>query len=338
MSSTICTVLAIVLAHPWAASAPIQNRNRISGRVSNTADKPLENVRITLLGGRLSQTGVEYTDSSGRFMFENLPRGIYTVLAEPIGTSYEQQSVQIEVNPYTPVTQGGNETIRVDMALKPSAKKESRSSARAVFYQPVPDAARKEYRRGLEALGKGDFERGAASLRRAIEIFPDYYEALELLGTEHVKRHEYQDAIPPLSRAVEVNRSDWRSFYALGIALTELKRPGDAVSHLKHAVELNPEWAYTHLRLGIALSQSESDTTGAVKQMKEALRLSGDNLPEAHLYLAYIYNRSARYQDAAASLEAYLRVSRDNLGPEQRQYYEELLEQIRQKAAGKNKN
>lgn len=337
MLSLVCAILVVVPAHA-SGVASVQHRNRISGRVANTADKPVENVRVTLLSGRLAQTAVEYTDSSGRFMFENLPRGTYSVLAEPIGTEYEQQSVQVEINPYAPTDQGGSETIRIDFVLRQSEKKHGKGPPGAVFYQPVPEPARKEYRGAVESLRKGDFERAAASLRRATEIFPDYYAALELLGTEHVKRHEYQDALPLLSRAVELNRSDWRSFYALGLALIELKRPADAVIPLRHAVELNPDWAYTHLRLGIAICLAENESGEATKELKEALRLGGDKLPEAHLYLAFIYDRSGKYQEATAALEAYLRGSRDVIGPAQREYYEELLDQIRRKAAEKKAN
>lgn len=338
MFSVVCATLVVVLTYGSAATASVQHRNRISGRVANRADKPIENVRVTLLSGRLAQTAVEYTDSSGRFMFENLPRGTYSVLAEPIGTEYEQQSVQVEINPYAPTDQGGSETIRVDFVLRPADNKHAKGLPGTVFYQPVPESARKEYRRAVEALGKGDFEGAAASLRRAMEIFPDYYAALELLGTEHVKRYEYQDALPLLSRAIELNRSDWRSFYALGLALTELKRPAEAVIPLRHAVELNPEWAYTHLRLGIAICQAETESADATKELKEALRLGGDKLPEANLYLAFIYDRSGKYQEATAALEAYLRGSRDVIGPAQREYYEELLDQIRRKAAEKKAN
>jgi tetratricopeptide (TPR) repeat protein len=332
--------LVLIVSQPWFAAYPAQNRNRINGRVATADDKPIENVRVTLLSDRLTQAGVEYTDSSGRFSFENVSRGIYSVLVEPSGAEYERQSVQVEVNPFLPIGQGGSETYRIDFVLRREVRRDSRAAAgdRTVFYQDVPSDAKKQYRRALEGLKKGDFEGTTKALARAIEIFPDYYEALELLGTEYVKARDYQAAIAPLSHAIEVNQDDWRSFYSLGIALIEVKRPGDAVKPLSRAVELNPGWAYTHLRLGIAKGQTEN-TGEAIEALKAALKLGDEKVPEAYLHLAFVYNKTRQYQEAAQALDSYLKVSRKTgQRPDEQEYYERLLEQIRQKAHGAPKN
>lgn len=340
MLAAVCVSIALVSWQPWFASPTVQNRNRINGRVSTVDDKPIENVRVTLLSDRLTQTGVEYTDSSGRYTFENLSRGFYSILVEPSGADYERQSAQVEVNPLTPAAQGGNETFRIDFVLKPLVKRDGRasSSSNIVFYQKVPDAAKKQYRRGVEALKEGDFATATKSLERAIEVFPDYYDALELLGTERVKRLEYQSALPLLTHAVEVNKDDWRSFYSLGIALIEVKQPAEAIKPLRRAVELNRTWAYTHMRLGIALAQTDATRDEAIRALKEALKIGGDKVPEVFLHLAAIYNKSRQYEEAALALESYLRASRKpDQRPDEREYYEKLLEQLRQKAAAAQK-
>ena len=72
----------------------------------------------------------------------------------------------------------------------------------AVFVQEVPEQARKEFERGSELLEKTDQRReGVETLKKAIEIFPLYFAALELLGTEYVKQQEYEPAIPVLTKA-----------------------------------------------------------------------------------------------------------------------------------------
>ena len=339
MLAAIYVSIALVVSLPGLANSSAQNRNRINGRVATGDDKPIEGIRVTLLSDSLTQTGVDYTDSSGRFSFENLARGIYSVLVEP-SPEYERQSLQVEVNPYMPTGQGGSETYRIDFVLKPAMSKRSQaiSSDRIVFYQDVPSGAKKEYRRALEALKKGDTDGAARLLGRAIEIFPDYYNALEVLGTERVKAREYQLAIPILSRAIEVNQDDWRSYYSLGIALVEVKRTIDAIKPLRKAVELNPGWAYTHMRLGVALGQSDETRVQAIDALKEAVRLGGEKLPEAFLHLASACNRNGQYQEAVVALESYLRAAKKaDQQPADIEYYESLLEQLRKKASAPKK-
>ena len=67
------------------------------------------------------------------------------------------------------------------------------------------------------------------ALVHAIELFPDYYDALELLGSEYVKHAYYDSAAPLLARAVQVNKDEWRSFYGLGVSLIELDRRGEGL-------------------------------------------------------------------------------------------------------------
>jgi len=61
---------------------------------------------------------------------------------------------------------------------------------------------------------------GVDRIKKAIEIFPSYFDALVLLGTEYVKQKEYESAIPVLSKAIEVNRPAYQSLYALSMPIT----------------------------------------------------------------------------------------------------------------------
>jgi len=209
-------------------------------------------------------------------------------------------------------------------------KKTKGSGEDVLFYQEIPDAAKKEYGRGIELLNKGEFDKAVESLNRALEIFPDYYDALQLLGAEYVKRAEYQPAMPILTRAIEVNQSDWRSFYALGIALTELKQPGEAIKPLRRAVELNPDSPHAHMRLGIALGKDEEARAEAIETLKRCIDLGVETIPEAFLHLASLYNKNRQFREAADYVEAYLQAAPQS---NQREYYEKLLKQLREKAS-----
>lgn len=326
--------IALISGQALFINSMLQGRNTIAGRIATTEDKPIDSVRVTLMNELLSVVGIAYTDNSGRYRFDGVNKGNYTVLVEPSGTDYEQKSAQVEVNPFSS-TPGGSQSYRIDFFLRAVEKKGNRSPdlTNIVFYQNVPGAAKKEYNRGKDAIKKGDFEAAAKSLNRALEIFPDYYDALEALGTEHVKRREYQAALPMLTRAVGINKGDWRSFYALGIALTELNQVSEAIKPLRRAVELNPDSAHTNMRLGIALTEDDATRAEAMEALKEAIRIDESRVPEAHLFIASLFNKNKQYREAAEAIEAYLRVAPQNEHhAKQREHYKQVLEQMRQKA------
>ena len=71
------------------------------------------------------------------------------------------------------------------------------ASGGTVFILVVPAQARKEYERGAALLQKPEQRtEGLNTLKKAIELFPSYFDALELLGTEYVKGKEWEQAVP----------------------------------------------------------------------------------------------------------------------------------------------
>src|SRR5262249_20634295 len=159
----------------------------------------------------------------------------------------------------------------------------------------VPEGARKEYERGLKSVEKGDLNGAAQALKKALEIFPDYYDALEVLGTEYVKHNDYNTALPLLEKAVGINKDGWRGFYSLGIAQLEMKQRDEGIKSLKRAVELNPDSANTNMRLGMALAPDDSVRAEAVRAFEKVTKTAKENIPEAYFYLGALYAKNNQY-------------------------------------------
>ena len=339
MLASLIMSIGIVTGQFWFAGPAVQGRSTIEGRVTASNNRPLENIRITLQDDGYSPVGTAYTDVIGRFRFRNLRSGNYTILAEPGANDYERQTQRVEVRPFNERRGGGGEVFRVDIVMR--AKEGARSSKGnlststkgVVFYQKVPDVAKKEYLSGVKMLEKDSFDQAAASLTRAIELFPDYYDALELLGTEYVKRNKYKSALPFLSRAVEVNKDGWKGFYALGIAQYELNQREDGVKSLKRAVELNPDSANTNMWLGIALAQNAETRSEAIEALKKVTQLAGNNIPEAYFYLGALYGKTSQYREAADAFETFLKAA-PQAG--ERDKIKQLIEEYRKKAKAKS--
>jgi len=286
----------------------IQNRNTIEGRVQTSDHQPISEVRVFLKNDSYSEIATTYTDGSGRFRFLNLMSGVYYIQIEPGALNFERQSQRVEAVAFTQRQSGGGEVFRVDFVVKPKETPGKYADKAVLFVQPVPDEARKEYANALKSLDKDDFARAVASLSRAIEIYPDYYDALELIGTEYVKRQQYKPAVPLLSHAVEVNKDGWRAFYSLGVAEYELGQRDAALKSLSRAVELNPASPNAVMRLGIALAPDPATRAEAIQAFEKAVDLAKDRVPTAYFYLGGLYAMDNQYRKAADAFETFLRV------------------------------
>jgi tetratricopeptide (TPR) repeat protein len=313
-----------------------QNRNSIEGRVLTNNDKALSNVRVFLLNDGYGQRAVTYTDGSGRYQFRNLSAGNYYIQVEPAGTGYERQSVRVEVNPYNPSGTAAAETFRVDIILKlekPAQKTDEEivtGTEGVVFVQEVPAAAKEAYQQGALSLKKDDLKGAEISLTRAIELFPDYYDALEMLGSMYV-RHDYYDAAAPLlNHAVEINRNAWHSFYGLGVSLLELNKRPEGLEALRRAVTLNPKSINASTRLGLELAKDDRFADEAIKLLTTTTQIAGKRLPDAYLALASLYSKKRQYKEAADALNGYLIALPTS---DQRENIKLKIEDLRKKAA-----
>jgi tetratricopeptide (TPR) repeat protein len=327
--------LNFLLAEPPLAQ---QGRNTIEGRVTTPENRPLENVRVFLTSDYYGQLAQTYTDVSGRYQFRAIRRGNYYVQVEPSGTGYERQSQRVEVNAPDLVGNGGADFYRADFVLKPdkAGKREGEdpSPKSAVFYQNVPASAKEAFKQGTQSLEKNELRAAEAALAHAIELFPDYYDALESLGSMYVKYAQYDAALPLLGHAVEINQRGWQAFYGLGVALIESKRRTEGLEALSRARTLKPESINVNMRLGLELAKEEKSYDEAIKALTKVTDLAGKRLPDAYLALASIYSKRNQYNEEANALESFLAAA---AGTTQRENIKTKITQLRQKAKSEAK-
>lgn len=268
-------------------------------------------VRVSLLNDNYQTIRTLLVDASGRFQFRGLNQGVYLVKVESTNSDYEEQTQRVEFQGSTRRRGGGGEEVfPVDFILRRKKRQPRAEPPGVVFAQAVPEAARAEYERGLNKVRDNKSAQAVPFLKKAIEIFPDYYLALELLGTEYVKAGNLSEAVPLLTRAVEVNEAATKSLYALGVATLKLNQPTEAVTWLQKAVAQEGDNVNAHLMLGIA-----QGTIGRLEEaeasLKRAYRLGGEQVPDVHLYLAGIYDKQKKYAEAIGELELLLKKGKD---------------------------
>lgn len=307
--SWLLPLAALALLAPAGASAqssPAGSNivlSSVEGRVVGPDGKPVERAIVRLLDeGGIRETGRVYTDSSGRFKF-TISAGQFIVEVEPVGNPELAKARQaVLVNP-APGSRGGERTF-ANFFLKPLAA--DRVASRGPrFEQEVPPEAQREYDRGVKLLATNTDEAYAA-LRKAIEAYPDYYAALEALGTAYAKDNHDDAALAVLTKAVEVNPKGERSHYALGVILYKKGRFDLSSQSFQRADAIVPDDPNTLMYLGLALVRNNQNAE-AEQALKRAYQLGAKGVPELHLALTQVYINGKRHKEAAEELKLLLK-------------------------------
>ena len=326
---SVVLLFLIVFGVSFAAA---QN-NSINGRVYDAQSRALvPDLFVELQDPFGMMVARDKTDSAGRFFFGRLRSGDFNVKIITFGTNYQEtiQSVRLVS---MPIGNGrvSSDTAYVDVYLKLDPRRVNSGGngpASVVFAQEVPDEARQLYKKGAGQLDDKKDE-GLESLKKAVEIFPNYYDALDRLGSEYVLRKQYEEAAKYLIRAIDVNRRSYSSYYALGVASYNLKNLPAAIEALSAATVINPQSVNAQLFYGMVL-RIDGSYEKAEKALLQAKNLAKSSpVAEIHWQLGLLYEKTERYREAASELERYLKVAPKGANTEQ---VKKLIETLRAKA------
>ncbi len=312
---------------PLITSLPTQqNLNIVSGHVTDDRHNPVPDVRVELLNELDTVLQAVKTNGSGLFVFRKLSDGTFQVRVQPDDKGYISQTKRVELA--RPLGFGAA-SEEVEFILFRHKNNAEPSTNEVIFVQDVPEPARKLYQRAEQLLQQPNKHQEAlAALRSALEIYPQYFDALNLLGTEQVKERAYDPAIAVLAKAVEINPKSQSSWFGLGVAQYNLKQLPAAVEALRRAVFLKQNSVNANLWLGIALRQT-GPLEDAEYYLKQADQLAESKLPDAHWQLALLYNQLKRFNEAADQLEIFLKVQPDTRDAEK---IKKLIQRFREQA------
>jgi tetratricopeptide (TPR) repeat protein len=304
----------------------------IFGTIRDEEGRVVSAVRVSLVDENYQPKGTVFADSSGQYQFRNLRAGSYYLRVEATGSPYEEYSKQIDLYSMTPRASSTAEPTLEDVVLK---RKKSLTAFTAtplvVFMQVIPPAALAEYHRGASSIKDKNSQLGIEALKKAIEIFPDYFDAAALLGTEYVKLGQFESAIPILIRAVVINNKAASSMYALGVAYLRLNSPAEAIRWLENAAAQDSGNPNVYMMLGLAYGTNRTFSQAEVA-LKKAYQLGRAKAADAHLYLAGIYDKQGRYGEAWRELELYLKEAR---GLKNKRHIKKMIARLKAKDQAK---
>lgn len=285
----------------------------ISGSVRTADGQPMGNVRVELRDGSTgSIVTSSYTGMGGSFEFQNVPQGSYSVVASS-GTQQVEERVDSSmmstvVDLRLPAAAGGAGAGNPNDGMG--------NTTISVAQYKVPEAAREEFRKAREASVKDKHDEAQRHLAKALDLAPNYADALTLRAIYKLDAKAIDSAIEDLNKAIQSDANCAMAYMALGSAFNMQSKFDDALRTLQRGESLAPQSWQAYFEMGRAYA-GKKDFETAVHALDRAQALVPAEFPLIRLVRASALLQLKRYGDAAADLEAYL--NKDPGGPEAEQ-------------------
>jgi tetratricopeptide (TPR) repeat protein len=277
--------------------------NNIRGTVYGTSGHPLDDVRIEIRkveSGATVSSG--YTNTSGSFEFGMLPRAAYDVIATK-GVAEARERIS-DTGAMAPLT------IRLNTA-DPAATQVDGNATVSVAEYRVPQKARDAMHKAEQALSKHNFDDVTKFLSKALSIYPSYAPALTLRGVLSLDKNQVQAAIDDFDAAIHADRSYAIAYTGMGAALNELKKFDEALKSCDRAVTLSPDSWQPYYEMSKSYV-GKADYPHALDSVGRAQRLVRSDYAPLHLVRAHILLAMRNYNDAAAELQAFIKLAPDD--------------------------
>lgn len=247
------------------------------------------------------------TDDSGRFAFRRLAPGSYEVVIDD-EKDYEPVRQRVNIFQTTRSGIGAEQIYPIQVRLKLKGARDLKPAVINAEVAGVPPQALKFYEKALKLAEAGNSKGAVEQLLRAIAEHPKFGVAFTELGVQYLRLSDLDKAEQALRSAVQLSADSFAARMNYGIVLVRLNRFAEAETELRRALELDEKSAVGHYYLGRALAYLGRYDNAEV-ELNLALAFGGEEMKEAHRYLAGIYNARGKTKRAIAELEIYLKLA-----------------------------
>lgn len=305
---SLCLSLFLTFVFPFNVFSKTFNvLNTIEGQVYDQNRVPVSDMYVELLNDVESQIARTKTSSAGRFSFVGVSSGRFKVKVLSSGKNFLQQIQDVDI---VNLRSSSSDIVFVEFYLrfdKGTTEASQKTVPEAIFVQEIPQSAKKLYEEGISKLSKNQ-NQALLDIEQAVQIFPDYFDALDQLGKIHNLRRDYAKAYPYFLRAIEVNKRSVSSYYSLSYAYYQLEKISAALESVRAALTITSSSVDVQVLYGILLKKN-GNYQDSEKALLKAKSLSKKLNAEIYWQLALLYNKMNRNKDAAKELETFLELS-----------------------------
>jgi tetratricopeptide (TPR) repeat protein len=275
-------------------------------------------IKIDLILYTESRTVVERNtvSSNGRYRFNNIPAGLYELVAEVEG----QEVARIRVDLRSPLVSDMKQDLPLAWnSIGAKTSKTGEVSAADQYQRSSANASL--FAKAESAINQKTYDKAEKFLQEILKNDPKDFQGWTELGNVHLLQNKYADAENEYLRAIDLHADYFLALLNLGRAEIALQRYDVAVEVLNRSLKLRATSAEANYLLGEAYLQLKKGSV-AVGFLNEALRLDPHGMADVHLRLALLYHNAGMKDKAAAEYEAFLKQRPDY---EQRKTLEDYI-------------
>src|SRR5713226_8871846 len=191
------------IAIVWVPMAKAQGSNSeqrtgtISGTVLlKTRNRPAIQVVVKLISHAAGIFRSILTDLEGHFEVRSLPPSTYEIVVDEPGYEPAQLSTQLDGS-------SSGLVLYLKSSNMPQIPRDSYTISEREL--KIPGRAQHEYEKGLGSLAKKDLPASLSHFTKAVQTFPDFYEAYYHLGVAETRLGHLDEAMQAFQKAVDAS-------------------------------------------------------------------------------------------------------------------------------------
>ena len=154
---------------------------------------------------------------------------------------------------------------------------------------------------------KENFHEAKDYYNQILEIEPNHFQSLALLGALFLQIKEFDLAKPLLEKVVQIDPNNLDANNNLGIIFKELGEPKKAIKFYEKVIEINPNYIHAKINLGI-VHQDLGDFKKAVSCYEKAIEIN-PNHAETHNNLGALFQDLGDFKKAVSCYEKAIEIN-----------------------------
>lgn len=297
VDSLLAVVVAVVALTLWALPLAAQT-SRVDGQVRvGTGQEETGGASVNLYDPQLGLVDTTVTDTQGRFYFQAVAPGDYTLVTSKPGYFTKEQEFKIRL-----AMPGQYVTVFLTaegVLMKGKGKPQVTAAELA-----LPPKVRDEFTKGKNELKKKKYLAAIQRLKAVLEARPQFALGYEILGVAYYRLGDSAKAEAAFRKAIDLDSKRAESYIQLGLLSFEGQHYADSQRYLETGLRMEPNSWFGHYQLGLTHFARENYAASE----KEFLRTQelDQSFAEVYVRLGNIYLRQQNAPKALAEFESYL--------------------------------
>jgi len=245
-----------------------------------------------------------WADHRGRFRFKDVPPGSYTLAIYIPGVGEMLQTVEITES-FADAQGRVVKKFSFDQETLQERTRVVNTGVVSVRELSISGKARGEFRKAQDRLRDRKVDEAIVLLKRAVELAPQFMEAMNNLGTIYFQKGEFQVAGDYFRQALAIEPEAFEPMVNLGGVLLATGSAHEAIEFNQRAQELRPLDALANAQLGLCYFRL-GEFGPALEYLQRTKELDPAHFSNPQLTIARIHLRRSQREAALQELEDFL--------------------------------